>query len=302
MRGVDVKAPEFAETAADEFLLLDLRDADRLRARSQVDGGFDEVYQLAADMGGMGFIHSAECEIMRNNALINLNMVHAAADAGVAALLLLLVGLHLPRHGTRRAGADRGRRLPGPPRQRVRLGEALRRAGRRRPTAARYGMPCGSPASRTATGPRAPGAAGARRRRPRSCRKVAEAPDGGAIEVWGDGTAVRSYTYVDDMVDGILRSTQSDLDGPDQHRQPRVRHRRRAGRHRRRGRRQADRHSTSTARSASTPGTSATPGSSRSAGRPTSRSPRDRVDLPVGPRAGPFATSEPSSIDTGSAR
>ena len=83
MRGVDVKAPEFGDSEADEFLLLDLRDADRCAEALSVTGRFDHVYQLAADMGGMGFIHAAECEIMRNSAFVNLNMVHAASQAGV---------------------------------------------------------------------------------------------------------------------------------------------------------------------------------------------------------------------------
>ncbi len=83
MRGVDVKAPEFGESDADEFRLLDLRQPEQCEEALRVAGQFDEVYQLAADMGGMGFIHSAECEIMRNNAFINLSMVHAASQARV---------------------------------------------------------------------------------------------------------------------------------------------------------------------------------------------------------------------------
>ena len=82
VRGVDIKRPEFSPTAADDFQLLDLRDPRACEAALALPSGrCDEVYQLAADMGGMGFIHSAECEIMRNNALININMVHAAAGA-----------------------------------------------------------------------------------------------------------------------------------------------------------------------------------------------------------------------------
>src|SRR5262245_7624548 len=84
VRGVDLERPEFAETQAHDFLLLDLRDEAAARTAVTLgDGAFDEVYQLAADMGGMGFIHSSECEVLRNNALINLNMVQAAVDAGV---------------------------------------------------------------------------------------------------------------------------------------------------------------------------------------------------------------------------
>src|SRR5690606_22928730 len=81
VRGVDIKRPEFNPTDADDFLRLDLRGPENRRAA--LEGGFDEVYQLAADMGGMGFIHTAECEIMRNSALINIQMIDAAAKAGI---------------------------------------------------------------------------------------------------------------------------------------------------------------------------------------------------------------------------
>lgn len=84
VRGVDLKRPEFSPTAADEFQLLDLREPDACETALSVESrGLDEVYQLAADMGGMGFIHSAESEIMRNSALVNINMIHAAAQAGI---------------------------------------------------------------------------------------------------------------------------------------------------------------------------------------------------------------------------
>jgi len=76
--------------------LLDLREKEACeQALTLKSGGFDVVYQLAADMGGMGFIHSAECEIMRNSALININMVHAAARGGDQAVFLLLLCVYL---------------------------------------------------------------------------------------------------------------------------------------------------------------------------------------------------------------
>ena len=85
VRGVDLKYPEFSESAADEFLKLDLREQPNCeRAVITPEGQpFDEVYQLAADMGGMGFIHAAECEIMRNSCLINVHMTDACARIGV---------------------------------------------------------------------------------------------------------------------------------------------------------------------------------------------------------------------------
>ena len=123
-------ATNLSPDGADEFLLLDLREKNCLQGPDPAGGAFDEVYQLAADMGGMGFIHSAECEIMHNSALINIYMTHSAARPGHSALFLLLLRLRLPRHEARRAGDDRGGSHPGQPRQRVRLGEALLRARR----------------------------------------------------------------------------------------------------------------------------------------------------------------------------
>ena len=84
VRGVDLKYAEFSPTAADEFLLLDLREPENCcRALTLPDGTFDEVYQLAADMGGMGFISVAESEILHNDVLINIHMAHTAAEMGV---------------------------------------------------------------------------------------------------------------------------------------------------------------------------------------------------------------------------
>ena len=84
VRGVDLKHHEFCRSEADDYQLLDLRDLADCRASLTIPGGkFDEVYQLAADMGGMGFIESAACEIMRNSALININMVHGSVESGV---------------------------------------------------------------------------------------------------------------------------------------------------------------------------------------------------------------------------
>jgi len=84
VRGVDIKPPEFSPTTADDFQVLDLREPGACdAARSLASRRVDEAYQLAADMGGMGFIHSAESDILRNNALININMIHAAARAGI---------------------------------------------------------------------------------------------------------------------------------------------------------------------------------------------------------------------------
>ena len=83
VRGVDIKPHDFVDLNLDEFTIADLRDPPAARSAMSVAGGFDEVYQLAADMGGMGFIHRAACDIMRNNVVINVNMIDAATRAEV---------------------------------------------------------------------------------------------------------------------------------------------------------------------------------------------------------------------------
>ena len=169
VRGVDIKKPEFAPTAADEFLLLDLRE--KQNAEKAVSGPLDEVYQLAADMGGMGFIHSAETRDHAQQRPHQHQHDPRRRRGQDPALLLFLLGLRLPGHEAGRAGDDRGRRLSGPARQRVRLGEALLRADGHglRPALRHEGH--GSPVSRTATAPRAPGPAAARRPRPPSAAR-----------------------------------------------------------------------------------------------------------------------------------
>src|SRR5881397_1650675 len=214
VRGVDLKRPEFSATAADDFRLLDLREPGACTAAlAPASGRFDEVYQLAADMGGMGFIHSAECDILRNNALINVNMIHAAAHAGIARYFFsssvciyrdmkpgepeLAEEDAYPAHPDNEYGWEK---LYA---ERVALA-----FGRR------HMIPVRIARFQNCYGPEGTWTGGREKAPAAICRKVAEATDGGTIEVWGDGKAIRSYTYVDDMVDGICRLTQSSLAGP----------------------------------------------------------------------------------------
>lgn len=214
IRGVDIKEHEFAPTAADEFQVLDLRkEADCRTALSLPDSGFDEVYQLAADMGGMGFISSAECEIMHNNSLINVHMTHQAAEmkipkyffsSSVCVYRDMKIGEPemteaeaYPSHPSSEYGWEK---LTA---ERIALAYARNRGMKVR--IARFQNCYGPEGTWTGGREKAPAAI---------CRKVAEIEDGGTIELWGDGTAVRSYTYIDDMVEGIYRLMQSDLDGP----------------------------------------------------------------------------------------
>jgi GDP-D-mannose 3', 5'-epimerase len=213
VRGVDIKEHEFRTLPADEFMLLDLREPEGAEAALAVAGGpFDEVYQLAADMGGMGFIHSAECEIMRNSALINIHMTHNAWKTGV------------PRYFFSSSVCVYRDMMPGEPEMSEeeaipanpdneygweklyaeRIALAYERNRGMQVRIARFQNCYGPEGTWTGGREKAPAAL---------CRKVAEAEDGGTIEVWGDGSAIRSYTYIDDMVDGIYMLMQSDLHG-----------------------------------------------------------------------------------------
>ena len=213
VRGVDIKEHEFAPTAADEFLVLDLREKQNCEAALWLKAGkFDEVYQLAADMGGMGFIHSAECEIMHNSALINIYMTRTAAGLGIPRYFFSssVCVYRDMRHGE--PEMTEAQAIPANPDNEYgweklyseRMALAYERRCGMQVRIARFQNCYGAEGTWRGGREKAPAA---------MCRKVAEAEDGGAIEIWGDGTAVRSYTHVNDMVEGIYMLMQSDLHG-----------------------------------------------------------------------------------------
>ena len=213
VRGVDIKPTDFAPSAADEFLLLDLREEAACQTAVRVEGKpADEVYQLAADMGGMGFIHSAECEIMRNSALINIHMTHCAAIARVpryffSSSVCVYRDMKFGEPEMTEAEA-----IPANPDNEYGweklYSERVAQANGRR-----FGMAVRIARFQNCYGPEGTWTGGREKAPAAICRKVAQAADGGVVEIWGDGTAVRSYTYVDDMVDGIFRLMHSDLEG-----------------------------------------------------------------------------------------
>jgi len=213
VRGVDIKEHEYRETAADEFLVLDLRQEANCRTALTLDDGtFDEVYQLAADMGGMGFIHSAECEIMHNSALINIHMTHVAAELGVPRYFFSSSVCVYRDMQPGEPEMTEAEAIPANPDNEYgweklyseRMAMAYERNQGMTVRIARFQNCYGPYGTWTGGREKAPAAI---------CRKVAEVEDGGTIEVWGDGTAVRSYTYVADMVDGIYRLMHSDMVG-----------------------------------------------------------------------------------------
>jgi len=213
VRGVDIKEHEFCESAADEFLLLDLREeANCKQALSLESGKLDEVYQLAADMGGMGFIHSAECEIMHNSVLINVHMTHNAAAMGIERYFYSSSVCVYRDMKPGEPEMSEAEAVPANPDNEYgweklyseRMAMAYGRRCGMKVRIARFQNCYGAEGTWTGGREKAPAA---------MCRKVAEVEDRGTIEVWGDGTAIRSYTHVNDMVEGIFMLAHSDLEG-----------------------------------------------------------------------------------------
>ena len=214
VRGVDLKEPEFSSTAADDFRLLDLRLPVDCEAALDFDGTApDQVYNLAADMGGMGFIDSAQCEIMRNSALVNINMIHATALAGAGRYFFSssvcvyrdMVQGEPPLTEEDAVPANPDNEYGWEKLYAERMAVAYGR---------RFRFPVRIARFQNCFGPEGTWRGGREKAPAAICRKVAEALEGGTVEVWGDGSAVRSYVYVDDLVEGIYTLMHSDLEGP----------------------------------------------------------------------------------------
>lgn len=214
VRGVDIKEHEYAVTQADEFLLVDLREEENcMTALTVNDGPFDEVYQLAADMGGMGFIHSAECEIMRNSALINIHMTHCAARMGVKRYFFSSSACVYRDMQPGEKALTEDEAYPALPDNEYGweklYAERMALAYMRN-----QGMEVRIARFQNCYGPEGTWDGGREKAPAAICRKVAQAEDGSSIDVWGDGTAIRAYTYVEDLVDGIYLLMQSDCREP----------------------------------------------------------------------------------------
>jgi GDP-D-mannose 3',5'-epimerase len=216
VRAVDLKFPEFAETAADDFVVADLRDP--VECRRIVDRPFTEIYQLAADMGGAGYIFTGEhdADIMHNSATINLNMLDACVRRNSKRIFYSSSACMYPEHNQLDPNAPVTREssaYPANPDSEYgweklfseRLYLAFGRNHDIQVRIARY---------HNIFGPEGTWAGGREKAPAALCRKVAEARDGGKIEIWGDGKQTRSFLYVDECVEGTLRLMRSDFSGP----------------------------------------------------------------------------------------
>jgi GDP-D-mannose 3', 5'-epimerase len=213
VRGVDLKPPEFTEVDADEFELLDLRRRDDALVAMR---DIDQVYALAADMGGMGFISRNHATILYNNALINLHTIEAARVHGVQRYLYSSSACVYPEH--LQVDADitplkEEDAYPANP-QDAYGWEKLISEKLCEYYAGEYGMKVRIVRFHNIYGPYGTYDGGREKAPAALCRKVAMADPGDAIEIWGDGEQTRSFCHVADCVEGIYRLMQSDYDQP----------------------------------------------------------------------------------------
>lgn len=215
VRGVDLHLPQFSPSTADEFLTLDLRVAENCQQALSFPQGSapDEVYQLAADMGGMGFIHNAECEIMRNSALVNINMIHLAAAAGVKRYFFsssVCVYRDMQPGEPQLLEEDAYPATPDNEYGWEKLyAERMAKAYERK-----TGMVVRIARFQNCYGPEGTWRGGREKAPAALCRKVALAQDHDFVEIWGDGSAIRNFIYVDDLVCGIDQLMHSEIDHP----------------------------------------------------------------------------------------
>lgn len=215
VRGVDIKDPEFAPTDADEFELLDLRRWDNCL---QATRGIDEVYALAADMGGMGFISSNHAQILRNNALINLHTIEAARINGVSRYFFTSSACVYPEYRQMDANVAPLKEedvYPAQPQDAYGweklIGEHLCRHYREE-----FGLETRIVRFHNIFGPLGTWEGGREKAPAALCRKIAYAKLTGnpEIEIWGDGEQTRSFCYIDDCLTGIYKLMRSDYHEP----------------------------------------------------------------------------------------
>ena len=213
VRGVDVKHPEYEPTAAHEFELLDLRDPQNCARATR---GVDEIYGLAANMGGIGFIETHKAEIVRDNTLINLNTIEAARENGVKRYLYTSSACIYPGYLQNKTDVTPLREedaYPADPEDGYGW-EKLYMERVCRHYYEDFGLETRIVRFHNIFGPLGTYDGGREKSPAAICRKVALANDGDGIEVWGDGQQTRSYCYIDDCVEGIYRLMRSDYREP----------------------------------------------------------------------------------------
>lgn len=216
VRGVDLRYPAYAETWADEFIIGDLRQ--QATSERTIDRGFDEVYQLAADMGGAGYIFTGnhDADIMYNSAIINLNIASACLRQSVGRVFYSSSACIYPAYNQDdpdNPDCAEASAYPAAPDSEYGweklFSERLFLAYGRN-----YGMHSRIARYHNVFGPLGTWEGGKEKAPAAICRKVAAARDGGEIEIWGDGLQTRSFLYIDECIEGSMRFMRSDFEGP----------------------------------------------------------------------------------------
>jgi GDP-D-mannose 3',5'-epimerase len=216
VRGVDLKRHEYMETEADDFMVGDLRDP--YFCRSAIDRRFDEVYQLAADMGGAGFIFTGEndADIMHNSGTINLNVLDACYKRLIHRVFYSSSACIYPAYNQLdpdSPNCEESSAYPAAPDSEYGWEKLF--SERLYMTYARcYGLQTRIGRYHNIFGPEGTWTGGREKAPAAMCRKIALANDGGSIDIWGDGLQTRSFLYVSECVEGTLRLMRSNFTAP----------------------------------------------------------------------------------------
>ena len=215
VRGIDIKLHEFCEPPADEFIQADLRDTAVCMDAAK---GIDEVYQLAADMGGAGYVFSGDHDavIMHNSAMINLNMVEASRVNGVKKIFYSSSACIYPEYNQMdpdNPKCSEDSAYPAAPDSEYGW-EKLFSERLYLSYARNFGMEVHIARFHNIFGPEGTWDGGREKAPAAMCRKVAATPDGGEIEMWGDGIQTRSFLYIDECLEAVRRFMESDFAGP----------------------------------------------------------------------------------------
>ena len=237
VRGVDLKYPEYEPSVADDFVIRDLTDSRNVESVVRLEGynnsplpykfdlypfseklQFDEVYQLAADMGGAGYIFSGDndANVMHNSAMINLNVAYECSRQEVKKVFYSSSACMYPEHNQldpNNPNCEESSAYPANPDSEYGweklFSERMFLAFHRN-----YNLDIRIARFHNIFGPYGTYKDGKEKAPAAICRKVVECLDGGGIEVWGDGEQTRSFLYIDECIEGILKLMESDFIGP----------------------------------------------------------------------------------------
>jgi nucleoside-diphosphate-sugar epimerase len=224
VRGLDIKSPEYSNSDADEFVVGDLRDAQVVKKSLELSESFDEIYQFAADMGGAGFVFTGEndADIMHNSATINLNVLeelhkrNASRKENKTKVFYSSSACMYPEHNQldpNNPNCEESSAYPANPDSEYGweklFSERLFLAFNRN-----YNLDVRIARFHNIFGPQGTWKDGKEKAPAAMCRKVAEQQNGGSIEVWGDGLQTRSFLYVSECVEAVLRLMRSEFTGP----------------------------------------------------------------------------------------